>query len=151
VTEVCWVCGTAIEAGQASVPARGVPHRLRALEGKPVHLRCHGDWDGVAPSASPRPKRVERRNALAEGQRLFAEDLASMRGISVRQARRWLLRLEERYGTVVVGRMDGRRGPRRFTTSTALEAIGPRLQGSDSSVRQRVAELEARVERLERS
>ena len=146
----CWVCGTAITPEQASVPARAVPHRLRAFEGKPVHLRCHGDWDGVAPPM-PRPKRVERPSALAEGKRLFAEDVAAMRGISPRQARRWLMRLEEQYGALVVGRMDGRRGPRRFTTAAALEAIGPRLRGSDSAVDERLVELEARVERLERS
>ena len=137
-----------IEPGQASVPARGVPHRLRAFEGKPIHLRCHGDWNGVAPPA-PGTKRVERPSALVEGRRLFAEDLAAMRSISVRQAQRWLLRLEERYGAVVVGRMDGRRGPRRYTTAAALTAIGPCLQGDDDAMTERLAELEARVERLE--
>jgi hypothetical protein len=148
VSEKCWVCSTAIMLGEASVPARGVPHRLRAFAGKPVHLRCYGDWDGVAlPAAGP--TRVECPSALVEGKRLFAEDVAAMRGISVRQARRWLMRLEERYGTVVVGRMDGRRGPRRFTTATAFEAIGPGVQTTDAAVLARLAELEARVERLE--
>ncbi len=127
-----------------------MPHRLRAFEGKPVHLRCQGDWDGVALPARG-PKRVERASALVEGKRLFAEDIAAMRGISPRQARRWLLRLEQHYGVAVVGRIDGRRGPRRYTTASALEAIGPRLQGSDAALRERLAELEARVERLERS
>ena len=146
----CWVCGLAIDPARASVPARGVPHRLRAFQGKPVHLRCHGDWDGVTPPARS-PKRVERESPLVEGKRLFAEDVAAMRSISARQARRWLHRLELYYGVAVVGRIDGRRGPRRFTTATALEAIGPRLQGTDAAVRERLAELEARVERLERS
>ena len=128
----CWVCGTAIDAGTGERAGAGVPHRLRAFEGKPVHLRCHGDWDGVAPPALG-PKRVERpAGALAEGKRLFAEDVAATRGISPRQARRWLLQLEQRYGVAVVGRIDGRRGPRRFTTAAALEAIGPRLQSSDA-------------------
>ena len=149
MTGTCWVCGTPIDSGQASVPAQGVPHRLRGFEGKPIHLRCHGDWDGVAPP-SARPKRVERpAGSLTEGKRLFAEDVAAMRGISPRQARRWLLRLELRYGVAVVGRIDGRRGPRRFTTAAALEAIGPRLDGCDALVHERVAELESRVELLE--
>jgi hypothetical protein len=151
VTEVCWVCRTAIEAGQASFPARCVPHRLRAFEGKAVHLRCQGEWDGViAPARGGR--RVERPGgSLTEGTRLFAEDVAAMRGISPRQARRWLHRLELRFGVAAVGRIDGRRGPRRFTTEAALETIGPRLQSSDGLVHERMAELEARVERLERS
>ena len=144
----CWVCGTAIAPGQASVPARGVPHRLRSFEGNSVHLRCHGDWDVVPPPA-PGPKRVERPSALVEGKRLFAEDVAAMRGISPRQARRWLVRLELRYGTTVVGRIDGRRGPRRFTTAAALDAIGPQVQDGLSALHQRVADLEARVEHLE--
>jgi hypothetical protein len=150
VTEACWACSTAIDAGEASVPARGVPHRLRAFEGKPVHLRCHGDWNGVAAPATG-PKRVERRSALVEGKRLFAEDLAAIRSISVRQARRWLVRLDERYGAVVVGRMDGRRGPRRYTTAEALETIGPRVQSGEAAVLERLMDLEARVERLERA
>ncbi len=151
MTEVCWVCGTALEAGEASVPARRVPHRLRAFEGKPVHLRCHGEWDRVAaPTAGSR--RVDRpAGSLAEGTRLFAEDVAATRGISPRQARRWLLQLELRYGIAAVGRIDGRRGPRRFTTAAALGAIGPRLQSEDAIVQERFAELEARIERLERS
>jgi hypothetical protein len=148
MSAMCWVCGTAIDPAQASVPARGVPHRMRAFDGKPVHLRCHGDWDDVTPPA-PGPKRVERPDALAAGKRLFAEDLAATRSISVRQARRWLVRLEERYGAVVVGRMDGRRGPRRFTTSAALEAIGPRVDATDTGVRERLAELEVRLEQIE--
>lgn len=123
---------------------------MRAFEGKPVHLRCHGDWDEVAPPGRG-PKRVERTSPVVEGRRLFADDIAAMRGIGVRQARRWLARLESRYGIAVVGRIDGRRGPRRFTTATALETIGPRLQGCDTALRERLAELEARVDRLERS
>jgi hypothetical protein len=148
---MCWVCSTAIDAGQASVPARRVPHRLRAFEGKPVHLRCHGEWAGVV-AQKARPRRVDRPSgSLTEGKRLLAEDVAAMRGISPRQARRWLLRLEARYGIAVVGRIDGRRGPRRFTTTAALEAIGPRLQSEDTAIRERLADLEARVARLERA
>ncbi len=146
----CWVCGSEMAPGQASVPARGVPHRLRAFEGKSVHLRCHGEWNGLAPPAVG-PKPLERTSALVEGKRLFAEDLAAMRRISVRQARRWLIQLERRFGVAVVGRIDGRRGPRRFTTATALETIGPRVDGADTLVHERLAELESRVEQLESS
>jgi hypothetical protein len=150
VSGECWVCGTAIGPEEARVPARGAPHRLRAFEGKPVHLRCHGDWDGVAPPARG-PKPVERTSALVEGKRLFTEDLAAMRGISIRQARRWLVRLELRYGVTVVGRLDGRRGPRRFTTASALETVGPRWQCEDEALSARIAALEQRVTQLERS
>ncbi|HEY3821808.1 MAG TPA: hypothetical protein VGL81_31800 [Polyangiaceae bacterium] len=150
MSETCWVCGDALIEGQACVPARRVPHRLRAFEGKPVHLRCQAEWDGVVAPARPAGRVKSPAGSLAEGKRLFAEDVATMRGVSRRQARRWLLQLEMRYGVTVVGRIDGRRGPRRFTTTAALEAIGPWVHSADA-VRERMEELEARVERLERS
>ena len=149
MTEVCWVCGTAIEAGQASVPARRVPHRLRAFDGTPIHLRCQGEWNGVVAPARGGRRADRPGGSLTEGKRLFPEDVARMRGISPRQARRWLIRLELRYGVAVVGRIDGRRGPRRFTTAAALETIGPRMLGPEVPLDLRIAELESRVDRLE--
>jgi hypothetical protein len=149
VSETCWVCRTRIEDREVRVPARGVPHRLRAFEGKPVHLRCHGEWDGVAAPA-PGASRADRAiKPLADGQRLFAHDIAVTRGISARQARRWLARLEIAYGVAVVGRIDGRRGPRRFTTAAALETIGPSLGQAEAEILNRITSLEARVAHLE--
>ena len=132
------------------MPARHVPHRLRRFEGTPVHLRCHGEWDGVAPPALGAKLVALARPPLSEGKRLFSEDLAVMLGVSPRQARRLLIRLEATHGVAVVGSTDGRRGPRRFTTAAALEAIGPPLHRSEPSMPSRVADLEVRVERLER-
>jgi hypothetical protein len=150
VNDTCWVCGGAISGDEARVPARHVPHRLRRFEGKLVHLRCHGEWDGVAPPAVGAKPVAPTRGPLTEGKRLFSEDLAVMLVISPRQARRLLIRLEAKHGVAVVGRTDGRRGPRRFTTAAALEAIGPPLHSSDPSMPSRIADLEVRVERLER-
>jgi transposase-like protein len=150
VSGECWVCGTVIASGQASVPARGVPHRLRAFEGKLVHLRCQGDWnEAAALRARNRAPARRTKTPLALGEPLFAEDVAAARGISPRQARRWMRKLEERYGVAVVGHVDGRRGPRRYTTAAALQAIGPCLQSDDDALRERMAELEVRIERLE--
>jgi hypothetical protein len=151
VSETCWVCGRPIAEDDARVSARHVPHRLRGYEGKPVHLRCHGEWEGAAVFAAGARRAERPRAPLLEGKRLFAEDLATLRGISPRQARRWLIRLEATYGVAVVGRIDGRRGPRRFTTAASLEVIGPPMDGTDGSLRTRVADLEVRVEHLERA
>jgi hypothetical protein len=56
---------------------------------------------------------------------LYAEDLALLHGISVRQARRRLLDLEAQYGERVVGRTPWANGVRRFTTEQALASFTP--------------------------
>ena len=121
----CWVCGRAIDEGEASIVPAKLPRAHRAREGARVHLRCHGEWGEER--RAPKPARSERhRLSLPDaGGYLYAADLARLRGISARQARRWLVRLEEQYGEQVVGRVDARRGVRRYTSAAALAAIGP--------------------------
>lgn len=51
---------------------------------------------------------------------LFAEDIAKLHRVSVREAQRLLLRWEEEYGSDAVQRRPARFGVRRFTTRAAL-------------------------------
>lgn len=139
----CWVCKGPIRSDERSVPATGVPRRHRASEGKLVHLRCHGEW----PTTSAPPKRkseVARERAAGAGPFLFARDVARLRNITVRRARRWLQELDEKFGSALVGRV----GNRRYTTTAALADVGPRPdRGAEAfeALARRVAALEARV------
>jgi hypothetical protein len=144
----CWVCGQAIEPREPSVPAAKVPKRYAAHAGKAVHLRCQGEWALVRPP----PKRAASRvsTAPSNGCLLFAEDVAAVRGISRQVARRWLVELEERHGAAVVGRMSGRRGPRRFTTEAALEAVSPRVERETRELYEMVMQLAERLGEIER-
>jgi hypothetical protein len=146
------VCGRTIEPGEPSVPAANVPKRYAAHAGKIVHLRCQGEWALVRPP----PKRAAPRLApvASKARLLFAEDIAAVRGISRRVARRWLVDLEARHGAAVVGRISARRGVRRFTTEAALEAVSPRVERETRELQdvlmelaERVAEIERRLER----
>ena len=62
---------------------------------------------------------------------LYAEDLARIRGTSVRAAQRQLVRLEREHGPTVVGSEARAGGRRRWTTVAALERTLPILD-SDS-------------------
>ncbi len=79
---------------------------------------------------------------------LFAEDLSELHGISRRQARRWLARLESSYGTLAVGRTAGRRGPRLYTTEAALARIGPHADPNASPQSARLDDLERQLAAL---
>jgi hypothetical protein len=52
---------------------------------------------------------------------LTAAEIAARHGVTRRTARRWLARLEAKYGAAVVGR----RGAKLFTTDEAMRAVGP--------------------------
>jgi hypothetical protein len=151
----CWVCRAAIADGEARTTPATLPRRLRGFEGQPVHLRCHGDWAEVRCPGTPSRRDARPKGAIAAGTTLlFAEDIAALRGISPRQARRWLQRLEEQHGTKAVGQIDARRGTRRYTTRAALESIGPRLQHAGDQLAalvDRVRAVEQRVGELERT
>lgn len=70
------------------------------------------------------------------GVELDAAAIAERYEISERQARRWLLATEAKYGASVVGR----RGRHMFTTLAAFEAVAPRAMGD----RKYLAELDER-------
>jgi hypothetical protein len=148
VALICWVCGRALEPGEPSVPAANVPKRYAAHAGKAVHLRCQGEWSLVRPPPKRAPSRVSA--APSKACLLFAEDIAAIRGISRRVARRWLVELEERHGVSVVGRMSGRHGVRRFTTEAALEAVSPRVERQTRELYDLLMQLAERVGDIER-
>jgi hypothetical protein len=80
---------------------------------------------------------------------LYAEDIARLRGISVRQARRWLEEMESQHGAALVGRFPGRGGARRFTTAAALSSIGPVRDRTSDLLVAFVAEVRKRLDALE--
>lgn len=143
----CWVCGQPLD-GQPTVAATNVPQRLLRYAGRSVHLRCQGAWAG-APWKPPWARRQRPAADLAEGPRLlYAEDIALLRGISRRQAHRWLVRLEQQFGAAAVGRLQGARRVRRYTTAAALEVVQPRMQRQDElldAILVRLRELEDKV------
>jgi hypothetical protein len=104
----------------------------------------------VHPVASP-SGRVASGTALPIGANfLYAKDIASLRGISVRQARRWLVTLAEQHGADVVGSAAGRRGTRRFTSEAALANIAPRTRRANDHLAEVVAEIIDRLNAIER-
>jgi hypothetical protein len=135
VALTCWVCKRAIEAGQAQLEARGLPRRLRRFEGHALHLRCQGEWRDVFVEPAPARRRAAGRQDPGPqpptAKLLFAEDFARRFGVSRWTARRRLQELERQFGAQVVGRVSGRRGPRRYTTETALRSIGPAAADDD--------------------
>jgi len=80
---------------------------------------------------------------------LFAEDIARLRKITRRQARRWLEMLEAEHGAAVVGRAPARHGVRRFTSESALARIGPRAGVVEARLVAMIRELEKRIRTLE--
>ena len=152
---VCWVCRGPVGATEAQTIPKNLPRRLRRFTSQPIHVRCLGEWRDVRPppegstaKAKHAPLRTAR-TARTAGRLLFAEDLAVLRAISRRQATRWLVRLEQRYGVQAVGRVDGRRGPRRYTTEAALQALGPETSRPDLHLAEVVAELAQRLAEVE--
>ena len=143
----CWVCSRPIEGGDRLVVAKGLPARLQTHEGTTIHLRCHGEWEDVRPAAeSPAQLKPTTRHRAARKQ-LFAEDLAMLRGITRRQALRWLQQLEETHGSEVVGRVDRGGRARRFTTEAALSSISP---PTERELDQTIVAILERLEALER-
>ncbi len=101
------------------------------------------------PTDAPPPPTRPAAAFQPGGQLLFARDIAALRGVTARQARRWLERLEI-HGTDAVGRIEGRRGPQRYTTEAALQTIEPATaRRENSQLAEAAAELADRVARLE--
>jgi hypothetical protein len=148
---ICWVCRAPITEDQATAAATGLPRSLRANEGSRTHLRCHGEWREAQSPAST-PSRVRDLAPLPAGPRfLYAEDIARLRGVSARQARRWLASLQEMHGHDMVGSVPGRRGARRFTTEAALASIAPRSHRVEDQMRRVIEEILQRLAAVERS
>lgn len=88
------------------------------------------------------------RTAAEKSGMLFAKDVAEARGISEDGARRFLRRLEEKYGKKVVGRI----GNRRYITSDSLAAIGPNWAGKWQErckiLEERILLLEEKIESI---
>jgi len=128
---ICWICNTPLTEDEARVTPRRLPHRLRRYREQPVHLRCFDSRDETMASArlpsAGSVRGVRPAHAIKGSGLLFAEDLAVLRRISRHTAWRWLVRLEEEFGEAAVGRVRGRRGPRRFVTADALARITSRL------------------------
>ena len=146
---ICWVCRSPMIEGGATAAATGLPRHLRANEGSRIHLRCHGEWKNVRPAPTPSP--VRSGTPLPAGEIfLYAKDIASLRGISVRQARRWLATLAEQHGCDVVGSAAARRGTRRFTSEAALANIAPRAKRAHDHLADVVTEIIERLDAIER-
>jgi hypothetical protein len=82
---------------------------------------------------------------------LYAEDVAKIRRISIRQAQRWLAEMEMTHGPAVVGQIKGRSGVRRYTTESAMAVFGPyrpsfeaRVDAMLEAFGKRLADLEER-------
>lgn len=100
------------------------------------------------PSGRDRVGRM--RDESPSGEFLYAEDVAKLRRISVRQAQRYLRRMQAEHGPSVVGSVPGRRAPRLYTTATALEKVGPGHHDRMMGTRERIEYLESEIERLHR-
>jgi len=83
-------------------------------------------------------------------QRLFVKDIAAHKGVSVSQARRYLIQLEEEHPEAV-GRIGaGKKCPQRYTTRAALERIDPAMVTSISELTARQDAMEAEILDLKR-
>lgn len=89
---------------------------------------------------------------MSDGDRLYAEDIAEMLGVTVRAAQRHLAALERKHGPEIVGTMPRTVGgkPRRFTTRAALAKISPAAGRVATGVERRLDDLEAMVASLRR-
>lgn len=83
--------------------------------------------------------------------RLYAEDIAKLEGVSLRAAQTRLASLEAKHGPDAVG--TERRGlggrPRRYTTRAALARLAPRVGQQAVSSERRLDDVESSVAVLE--
>jgi hypothetical protein len=76
---------------------------------------------------------------------LYAKDIARLRGVTVRTARRWLKDLERLHGPQVVGRVGVKV---LFTTTEALAVVCPAI-ADQSRQEARLADVERRLAEVE--
>lgn len=93
---------------------------------------------------------------MADGA-IYAEDIANRYGMPLPRAKRWLLWLDRKYGSAVVGHLPSQGGGViRFTTAAALGSIAPSTVARLGLLERRVEDVEAdvksvigRIDRLE--
>lgn len=81
---------------------------------------------------------------MKAGGELKVSDIARLHGISRMTAYRWLVELEKKYGSSVVGRR-GKRGV-LFTTEDAIAAVAPLARGLMSDIKTRLGAIEEKQE-----
>jgi hypothetical protein len=98
-----------------------------------------------------RLKSIPGPEEIAVDAPLFSKEIAALHEVSLAKAKRLLIKWEVKYGTDVVQRLPGRRGPRRFTTLAAMrKAFGvARLSLLDLLDRLKIVEDEQRAQARE--
>lgn len=84
---------------------------------------------------------------MSAGDVMGSAEIAKAFGCSIWTARRWLLEMERKHGSTVVGR----RGRALFTTRLAFEQIAPRALGERKQIaelQQRAADAEKRADKM---